>query len=182
MKRQCSVAGRATTCWKGCLSGLESEVQLVIKDSWEYEERPEEGLLLREATEAGVKNVARYYHHETVHNGGAVDDVCHNIRKGLSDADGRNPYRRRWHTMSNGVTSAATSCSLRSTSITGKRPSSYIEMPPPKRSCSDSPVKHDRRRNRVHRRVIMRDVGKSIYHASSLRAISTELLGGIKGK
>jgi hypothetical protein len=186
MKRQCSVAGRATTCWKGYLSGLESEVQLVIKDSWEYEERPEEGLLLKEATEAGVENVARYYHHETVYNGDAVDDVCHNIRKGLSDTDGRNPYRKRWHPMSNGVTSAATSCSLRSTSITGKRPSSYIEtsMPPPKRSCSDSPVKHDprQRRNRVHRRVIMCDVGKSIYHASSLPAILTGLLGGIKGE
>ena len=37
-----------------------------MQDSWEYEERPEEGLLLKEATQAGVKNVARYYHHETV--------------------------------------------------------------------------------------------------------------------
>lgn len=47
--------------WTGFLrdgSGRE----LVTKDSWEYEERPKEGLLLKEATEADVKNVARYYH------------------------------------------------------------------------------------------------------------------------
>jgi hypothetical protein len=44
-------------------------------------------------------------------------------------------------------------------------------------------VKKDaqRQRNRVHRRLVMRDVGKSIYHASSPRAILTGLLGGIKG-
>ncbi|MCJ1351307.1 MAG: hypothetical protein MMC33_001291 [Icmadophila ericetorum] len=55
-------------------------------------------------------------------------------------------------------------------------------MSPPKHSCSDSPVKQDaqRPRNRVHRRVVMCGVGKSIYHASSLRAILTGLLGGIK--
>lgn len=39
--------------------------RLVIKDAWEYEERPEEGPLLKDATEAGVKNVARCYHHKT---------------------------------------------------------------------------------------------------------------------
>jgi hypothetical protein len=54
MKRQRSAVGRATTCWKGCLSGGKPDHQPAIKDSWEYEERPEEGLLLKEATEAGV--------------------------------------------------------------------------------------------------------------------------------
>ncbi|KAF2469535.1 uncharacterized protein BDR25DRAFT_157705, partial [Lindgomyces ingoldianus] len=58
---------------------------LAIKDSWEYEERPKEGLLLKEATEAGVKNVARYYHHETVLIKDEVDDVSKNVRRGLSD-------------------------------------------------------------------------------------------------
>lgn len=70
MKRQRSVAGRATTCWRACLITGESENRLAIKDSWEYEERPE-GLLLKEATEAEVENVARY--HEIVHVGGIVD-------------------------------------------------------------------------------------------------------------
>ena len=65
----------------------------MIKDSWEFKEWPKEGLLLKETTEAGVKNVARYYHYKTVHIGGKIDDVRHNMRKGLSNADGRNPFQ-----------------------------------------------------------------------------------------
>ncbi|OCK78451.1 hypothetical protein K432DRAFT_427264 [Lepidopterella palustris CBS 459.81] len=192
IKQQRSVAGRATTCWKGFAEDMPDQ-RLVIKDSWEYEERLEEGLLLKEATEAGVENVARYYHHETVRIGGRVDDVLNNVRKGLSDTVGRNPLQRRAaHTES--VTSPTTSGGSgpvrgrsRSTSrtLTRKRSSSSIQalMPPPKRSCSDSPVKQDmqRRRNRVHRRLIMRDIGKVIYEASSASGILIGLLGGIKG-
>jgi len=63
MKRHSSVAGRATTCWKAHREGDESKQILVIKDSWQYREREEEGELLREATVKGVVNVARYYHH-----------------------------------------------------------------------------------------------------------------------
>jgi hypothetical protein len=63
MKRHSSVAGRAITCWKAHREGDESKQILVIKDSWQYREREEEGELLREATEKGVVNVARYYHH-----------------------------------------------------------------------------------------------------------------------
>ena len=183
MKRQRSVAGRATTCWRGSLRD-KLDGGLVIKDSWEFEERPEEGLLLKEATKAGVKNVARYYHHETVHIGGEIDDVRHNVRKGLSDTDGRNPFQQRRPMLPESVTSSTISTST-SRNITRKRSSGRAEtsIPHPKRSCSDSPVKQDaRRRNRVHRRLIMRDIGKSIYEASSLQALLTGLLGGIKGE
>lgn len=166
---------------------------LVVKDSWEYEERPEEGLILKEATEAGVNNVVRYYHHETVYVDGRVDDVLDNVRKGQNDTAGRNPLQRR-AVRTGSVTSPTTSSASgrgrgrsRSNSRTmpRKRSSSSIQasMPPPKRSCSDSPVKQDthRRRNRVHRRLIVQDVGKSIYEANSPRGILTGLLGGIKG-
>lgn len=40
-----------------------------------YEDRPEEDLLLKEATDAGVRNIAQYYHHETVSVRGTIDDV-----------------------------------------------------------------------------------------------------------
>ncbi|KAH8723920.1 hypothetical protein GQ44DRAFT_709364 [Phaeosphaeriaceae sp. PMI808] len=193
MKRQRSVAGRATTCRGGSLED-KVDVRVVIKDSWEYEERPEEGLLLKEATEAGVENVARYYHHETVRVGGKMDDVLYNVRKGLSETGGRNAFQQRRSVLSGPTTSsvipsASSSRRGRSTSrsktMTRKRSSSCLQspMPPPKRSCSGSPVKQDaaQRRNRVHRRLVMRDIGKSIYEASSPRAILTGLLGGIKG-
>ncbi|KAH8654798.1 hypothetical protein BGZ61DRAFT_541236 [Ilyonectria robusta] len=56
-------AGRATTCWKAHRK-RHREILLVIKDSWQYPERDDEGNLLREVTDKGVVNVARYYHHE----------------------------------------------------------------------------------------------------------------------
>jgi hypothetical protein len=123
-----------------------------------------------------------------------VDDVLDNVRKGQNDTAGRNPLQRRAvHT--GFVTSLTTSSASgggrgrsRSSSrtMTRKRSLSSIQasMPPPKRSCSDSPIKQDthRRRNRVHRRLIVQDVGKSIYEANSPRGILTGLLGGIKGE
>ncbi|CAD6454337.1 86454505-3836-429b-94a0-5ea2f7e49227 [Sclerotinia trifoliorum] len=202
MQRQACVFGRATTCWRGHVNG---DTQLVIKDSWEYEERPEEGALLKEATEAGVQNISRYYHHETVHVGNAVDDARNNVRNGLQDASGRNPFQGHQSAISESTTSSVTSGRLegmrgrgrgrgrgrsgsRSSikSITRKRSSSstHLSTPTPKRVCSDAPaVQKDiqQQYNPVHRRVIMRDVGKSIYDATSLRALLTGLLGGIKG-
>jgi len=130
---------------------------------------------------------------ETVRVGGVIDDVCNNVRKRLDDVSGSNPFQQWRPAMSEAAASPATSGSSgrgrgrsSSRSMTRKRSSSciYIHMPLPKRSCSDSPVKLDaqRPRNRVHGRLIMRDVGKSIYQASSPRAILTGVLGGIKGE
>ncbi|KAJ4309439.1 hypothetical protein N0V84_011508 [Fusarium piperis] len=82
MQRARCIAGRATTCWKAHLEGC-PEVPLVIKDSWQYPERDEEGELLREVTAKDVVNVARYYHHETVQVRGMDDDIRNNIRGGL---------------------------------------------------------------------------------------------------
>ena len=179
IERKRSITGRATTCWRGSLGG-EPSGGLVIKDSWEFEGLPEEGLLLKEATEAGVENIARYYHHETVHAGGEIDDVHYNVRKGLSDSGGKNPFQRQ-----PALTEAATGGG-KSGTITRKRSLSDVQasMRPPKRPRLDSPVKQDaqQRRNRIHRRLIMPAIGKSIYEVSSLRAILTALLGGIKGE
>ncbi|EZF27105.1 hypothetical protein H112_00902 [Trichophyton rubrum D6] len=43
------------------LDGDEFRATLVVKDSWQYPERDEEGELLREATEKGRVNVAEIY-------------------------------------------------------------------------------------------------------------------------
>ncbi len=161
IKRQRSVAGRATICWKGYVVDAPDQM-LVIKDSWEYEERPEEGLLLKEATEAGVKNVARYYHHETVRIDGKVDDVLDNVRKGLRDSVGRNLLQQRAAVFesitsetTSGVPGTGRGRSRSGSRITGRKrslSSIHASMPPPKRSCSDSLVKQDmqRQRNRVY--------------------------------
>ncbi|KAF2452554.1 hypothetical protein BDY21DRAFT_329029 [Lineolata rhizophorae] len=167
IRRQRSVVGRATTCWIGRLIGTKPMQRVVVKDSWEYEERPEEGDLLMNATKSGAENVALWYHHETVYVGGTVDDVYHNVRKGLSTADAAS------NSSGPGNGRSASGSSMRKRS----RSSLQISMPPPKRSCSGS----QRLRNRVHRRVIMHGVGKSIDQASTLKTMLTALLGGIKG-
>jgi len=43
---------------------------LVVKASWQYPEREEQGQLLHKATEKQVKNVAGYFHYETARVGG----------------------------------------------------------------------------------------------------------------
>ena len=94
IQQQGSVLSQGTSCWRfpGTL-GDKSGGGLVIKDPWEFEERPIEGLLLKEATETGIQNVAQYYHYENVCTGGEMDNVRHNVRKGLSDNGGRNPFQ-----------------------------------------------------------------------------------------
>ncbi|KAF2803178.1 uncharacterized protein BDZ99DRAFT_400139, partial [Mytilinidion resinicola] len=64
IKRRRCAAGRATPCWE--VHGDKSGQSLVVKDSWEHKERPEEGPLLKKVTDAGVRNVAEYYYHETI--------------------------------------------------------------------------------------------------------------------
>lgn len=54
MKRAPRVAGRATTCWRAYRED-DPKQPLVIKDSWQYTDRDEEGELLQEATEKDVE-------------------------------------------------------------------------------------------------------------------------------
>ena len=174
MKRASCVAGRATTCWKAYLQGDDLRTPLVIKDSWQFPEREEEGELLREATDKKVVNVARYYHHETVCIGGYDDDICGNVRKGLDITKAENykpmPPPR--------TTRLSTTRQKRSSSCTD------ASLPPSKRTCSSSSTKAGKRSaglNRVHRRVIVRDYGKAIYKASSRVAMLNALIGCIDG-
>jgi hypothetical protein len=182
MKRTRRIAGRATTCWKAHRAG-EPQTPLVIKDSWQFTERAEEGELLREATDADVVNVARYYHHETVQVFGMDDDVQNNVRKGLDITTAAN-YRPGRSIMRSSTSTASTPRNGRST-VGPKRTSSQTDasLPPNKRSCSASPTKASANPlpNRVHRRVILRDYGKPIYEASSRAALLSALEGCIEG-
>ncbi|KAL2005522.1 hypothetical protein VTN00DRAFT_2733 [Thermoascus crustaceus] len=182
MKRARCVAGRATTCWKAYREGDQSKTPLVIKDSWQYPERPEEGNLLREATEKGVINVARHYHHQIVYVGDKVHDIRNNIRKGLDLTKATN-YRPARSDVFETVDSARTD-RTNNISVGRKRSSSSRTdplLPPSKRTHSSSSIKGGRDSNRVHRRVIIRDYGKPIYEASSPVAMLAALEGCIEG-
>ncbi|KAK7418234.1 hypothetical protein QQZ08_011337 [Neonectria magnoliae] len=183
MKRAPCIAGRATTCWKAHREG-DSRMPLVIKDSWQYTEREEEGELLREATDKGVINVARYYHHETVQVLRTDDDIHNNVRKGLDITTAEN-YRPGRSLTSPKRSEISTLRKGRSSTASRKRPTSHTDapLPPSKRSCSASPTKASNNPlpNRVHRRVILRDHGKAIYKASSRLALLAALDGCIEG-
>ena len=95
VRKQVAIAGQATTCWRAYCDGDDSKEPLVVKDSWQYEERPEEGELIKEATSKGVRNIARYYHHETVQIDEKNDDTIGNVRGGLMRTCGRTTFRQK---------------------------------------------------------------------------------------
>lgn len=189
---QPSLIGRATTCWCG-FAKYPRHQPLIIKDSWEYVNRPHEGLLLEEAAKAGVNNVARYYWHEDVHVNGTTDDVQNNVRGSLHNCLGKNALKAVSFRPGRGSTGSPTSTSIQS-QTSSKTPSmgpkrssnsaSTSAVPPPTQLLSRLSIREDTREpvNRVHRRVIMSNVGKPLYHASSLRNMLTGLLGGIRGE
>jgi hypothetical protein len=183
VKRVPCVAGRATTCWRAHREGDDSQTSLVIKDSWQFPERDEEGELLREATDKDVVNVARYYHHETVCVGGQDDDIRGNVRGGLDITKATN-YKPE-SSMPPSTAGRRISRIGRSSSVAGRKRSSSCTgapLPPTKRTCSSSPTKGGRAiANRVHRRVIVRDYGKAIYKASSRSNLLAALEGCIEG-
>jgi hypothetical protein len=183
MQRARCISGRATTCWKVHREGY-PQTPLVIKDSWQYTERDEEGELLQDATDKGVVNVARYYHHGTVQVRGTEDDIRSNVRGGIDVRRATN-YRLERSMPPTRTITANASRKDRSTSTTGKKRSSSqtgAPLPSSKRSCSVSPTKagSDALPNRVHRRVILRDYGEPIYKASSRAALLAALEGCIE--
>ncbi|KAM0584291.1 hypothetical protein ACHAP6_007485 [Verticillium nonalfalfae] len=183
MKRAPCIAGRATTCWKAHREE-DPQTTFVVKDSWQFLERDEEGELLKEAASKGVVNVARYYHHENVVVRGEVDDIRGNVRRGLNVAEAKN-YRPDRSFISWSTSTAVPPRTGRSSTVGVKRSLSQTgaPVPPGKRSCSASPTKasHDAIPNRIHRRVILRDYGTAIYKASSRLALLAALEGCIEG-
>ncbi|GKU10252.1 unnamed protein product, partial [Fusarium langsethiae] len=172
MQRARCIAGRATTCWKAHPE-RQPQMLLVIKDSWQYPERDEEGELLREATNKGVVNVARYYHHEVVQIHGMDDDIQSSTRRGLDIRTAAN-YRLPRPRPRNNIASGVSRQGHTSTSTNRKRSSSQTgaDLPSSKRSCSASSTKATSPLpNRVHRRVIIRDYGIPIYKACSRLAL-----------
>ncbi|KLU93004.1 hypothetical protein MAPG_11943 [Magnaporthiopsis poae ATCC 64411] len=174
------IAGRATTCWKAYRE-KDPDALFVVKDSWQYVERDEEGELLREATSKGAVHVARYYHHETVRVRNADDDVRNNVRKALDVTKAanypQNPSRRP---PSRGSVAGG-----------GAKQSSHgsgASLPPSKRprltysaeagggSGSDAALQ-----NRVHRRVILCDWGIPIYKAGSREVLLAAMADCIEG-
>ncbi|KAI1760953.1 hypothetical protein GGR53DRAFT_507328, partial [Hypoxylon sp. FL1150] len=154
------IAGRATTCWKAHPKS-DPSTTVVIKDSWQDPERDAEGELLREVTEKGIRNVARYYYHETIHIDGRVDNIQHGIRQGLDITQASNFQPQGSDTIS---------------TAGQKRSSSQADAP-----IKVNPARNSTLQDRVHRRVIVRDYGRNISEASSRVALLMALDECIEG-
>ncbi|KAI0385818.1 hypothetical protein F5Y04DRAFT_291235 [Hypomontagnella monticulosa] len=91
LHRDRHLAGRGTICWKAHPVG-KPEVPLVVKEFWRHPSAVDEAELIRKATEKGVVNVARYYHHEAVLINGRPDEVVNLIRGGLDMMTARDGF------------------------------------------------------------------------------------------
>jgi hypothetical protein len=102
---------------------------IVVKNSLQYQEREEEGELLREATDADVVNVARCYHHETVYVGNREDDIRTNVRNRLDVTKAEN-FKGEKLASFRGDVHFTRNCQS-STAIRRKRSSSQTNAPMP---------------------------------------------------
>ena len=172
------IAGRATTCWKAFRGEGTAREFFLVKDTWQVSERPEEGDFLKKLTEAtngleSQKYCSRYYHHETVRVNNQIDDTSDNVRKSGMKFCQRTRFLDESSTSTSSVEPTSTDSSRLSNQnfVVG--------------SCKpQSEHLHIQKRiiqNRVHRRVITRDVGRPLFNATSLKAILTGLIGAIKG-
>ncbi|KAI1181421.1 hypothetical protein F5B17DRAFT_299299 [Nemania serpens] len=177
-----SIVGRATVCWKAYSQG-DTSTLFVIKDSWQFPERDEEGELLQQATRQEVTNIAGHYHHETVCVKGKDDDIQGNVRRGLDITKASNYRAGRTHNQQTLVVEAVS----RNSSAGSKRSSSQTGavLPPGKRSRpgSESPTKpgNEPLPNRIRRRIVLTNYGEPIYKASSPTALLGALEGCIQG-
>ncbi|KAH6611293.1 hypothetical protein Trco_001313 [Trichoderma cornu-damae] len=187
--RSRGITSRGTTCWKAYREDDPQKKPLVIKESWQYMERDEEGLIVKEATEMGVINIARYYHHETVHIGGVQDDIRTSIRKGLDSvaatADAADTMATAASTMS-AITAKAkkrsTSSSASSTStVAAAAMSSSRRRRRQSRLQSVKSADTETSKNRVHKLLVYKDYGSQIYKASSPKALLEALESCIRG-
>ncbi|KAB8227915.1 protein kinase family protein [Aspergillus alliaceus] len=187
LKRSVCVAGRATTCWIACRQGDKTNAPLVIKDSWQYPEREEEGKLLHQAAKKGAINVATYYYHETVHVNGKVNNIRDNVRKGLDMMQSTNYKTAHPDLPSDARDGVRIGRTGRSTSTAGRKRSSSntgATLPCSKRPCSTSPSKggsNTESQDRVHRRVIVSDYGTPIYKARTRVSLLSALENCIEG-
>ncbi|EEH16178.1 serine/threonine protein kinase [Paracoccidioides brasiliensis Pb03] len=146
----------ATTCWKAYCETDKSHTPLVVKDSWQYPERTEEGELLQEAMGLCIPIS------QDEKGGGFKATVqCSRSQRGQKSRSSTAGQKRS----SDCVDTA-------------------FLPPPSKRTQSSSPSKSagcSTPFNQVHRRIVIRDYGKPIYESSSKATLLTGLAGCIEG-
>ena len=182
IRTHAAIIGRATSCWHASTG---KGKRLVIKDSWQYEERAEEGELLQLAK--SLPNVAEYYYYETVQCSNKDDDTLGNVRRGMMKGCRRRGRQRGSSTQS--ATSMSREKTTSNQSQAGGKPRKRgSSSSPPLHPNKGSRISHSESRidpaqhNRIHRRVITPSPGKPLNEASSPLSIVNAFIGAISGK
>jgi len=182
IRRYSAINGRGTVCWKVHPEGDPSK-RFVVKDSWQYPERDEEGEYLLKAAERGVDHVARYYHHETVRVGGKDDTIVGNVRKELDIRGAENAYKmiakmkkEEEKKKDEDLVRSLSQLMAQTTAPALATTAPAFASTAPKENKEETPM-----RDRVHRRVVLRDYGQPLYKASSRVALLAALESAITG-
>jgi hypothetical protein len=175
--RQASIIGRGTTCWKAKLEG--SDGMFVVKDSWQYEGRADEGALLTECTPS--RYLAPCHYSETVRIGEMDDDLCGNVRKKIGLSSGVK-WKWKGHSTA-GFSTSASSSSLnkRVASITLENTAQGGSRTITKGEGGNDSTPNRSNSNRLHKRIIMSRYGKPLYLAETRVGLLRGLIDGISG-
>ena len=123
-----------------------------------------------------MQNVSRYYYHKTIRIDGKDDNIIDGIRGRLSSVNGKDVFEQD-DTINKETAdeSSQESSQTEGRSNPRKRSLSSAQMPPPpsekSRSSRRSAVDDKPLYDRIHRRVIIQDSGKSLYEATFLSAL-----------
>ncbi len=170
-----AISSRGTSVWKGHLLGDVQRNPIVVKDTLQLAERPDEGVSLQRVTE-GAKNFVAYYHHEVVHVDGRPDGTDL-IRQGLAEGCGKlADLRVRPETSGFPLASSDAGRSLGSSEVLQPVKSLKRGMGASKRSSKYAAGLMSAGNVWVHRRIYMIGVGKPLATASThgrlLRALA----------
>ena len=185
--KHAAIIGRATRCWRAYVGEGDARRRFVVKDSWQYKEREEEGDLIKYATSKEVTHIGQYYHHETVQCSGKDDDILGNVRRGMMSQCGRQRFIEKPVTQSSTSEFGDKTTSTNSKSGSKLRKRVNSSSPTPSRSSkrsrtSPSEPPTEATQNRIHRRVVTSTPGKPLNEASSRLAIVAAFSGAITGQ
>ena len=181
LHRQACIIGRATTCWKVTLEG--ETTPFVIKDSWQYVGKDDEGELLMDVANAGVRHVAPCYHCASVRTDDDKDDDFSScVRKELDLLSGKKwkPRKGRAGSVSSmGCSSSSSYKRVASTALDGDRSQKRSRLNAQGDSGNDNPSE-DQLQNRIHKRV-MSICGKQLNLAKTIIGLLRGPRDGITG-
>lgn len=199
-----TIVSRGTICWRA-RKAESDKWEFVVKDQWRNQERDHEGVFLQEVK--GVEGVAQIMHYENIMIDGKIDDTASAIRRDL-DFDSQsvtavvippNAVESLLKGRATGSTSSIATTSVPPPSDPQSNQSSRHSMglrskrscPPGDNQRSQTPKRPrnatlesqvvSAHYNRIHGRLVLHDVGRSLENFETREQLLLALRSGIIG-